>query len=352
MPGSIIPQNRILSPKIFDWYTTRLPTPNSPVAAGAEPFNNFLALGQVDNVNYTGLAGRGDYAPDQKNRFSFSWNWSHFIENAQDWTYATEHGMQDWDNIRTARGGILTWTYSKSSSTVITTSVSANQWLNVQKTLGVRKYKPSDIGFPTYLDARCEALGGCAVPLVTLTGFTSALTGANTTVGRSLSGDVRQRATGLKAGVSHVRGAHSIQGGIDFRQAYATNTGGAGNSMGNFTFNSQYVQKNEDGLTPAGTLGLSYAAFMLGIPSSMSTDNNASYALMNPYYAWYGQDTWRATRKPDGDSRTPRGVRAVSHGAIQSGNYLLRPEYSVTDRCRRPGCLCSQPDTGTRGQRF
>jgi hypothetical protein len=28
----------------------------------------------------------------------------------------------------------------------------------------------------------------------------------------------------------------------------------------------------------------------------MSTDNNASYALMNPYYAWYGQDTWRATR--------------------------------------------------------
>ncbi len=28
----------------------------------------------------------------------------------------------------------------------------------------------------------------------------------------------------------------------------------------------------------------------------MSSDNNASYALMNPYYAWYGQDTWRMTR--------------------------------------------------------
>ena len=296
IPGNIIPQNRILSPKIFDWYTSRLPVPNSPVSPGAEPFNNFLALGQVDNVNYTGLAGRGDWAPDMKNRLSFSWNWSHFIENAQDWTYASEPGMQDWDNIRTARGGILTWTHSKSSSTVITASVSANQWLNVQKTLGVRKYKPSDIGFPTYLDQRCQSQGGCAVPLVTLNGFTSALTGGSTTVGRSLSGDARQRATGLKASVSHVRGPHSLQGGIDFRQAYATNPGGAGNSMGSFSFNSQYVQKNEDGLTPAGTLGLSYAAFMLGIPSSMSTDNNASYALMNPYYAWYGQDTWRATR--------------------------------------------------------
>jgi len=69
-------------------------------------------------------------------------------------------GLQDWDNIRTARGGILNWTYSKSSATVINASVSANQWLNVQETLGARKYKPSDIGFPTYLDSRCQALGG------------------------------------------------------------------------------------------------------------------------------------------------------------------------------------------------
>jgi hypothetical protein len=297
MPGNMIPQARIPAPKIFNWYTDRLPTPNnSPASASAEPFNNFLALGQVDNVNYTGLAGRGDWAPDMKNRFSFSWNWSHFIENAQDWTYATEPGMQDWDNIRVPRGGILSWTYSKSSSTVFSVSASANEWMNVQKTYGVRKYKPSDIGFPSYMDQYCQGQGGCAVPLVTLNGFTSAFGGNNLVVGRSLNADGRQHSLGLKASLSHVRGPHSLQGGIDFRQAYNTNPGGAGNSMGSFSFNSQYVQKNDDSLTPAGTLGLSYAAFMLGIPSSMSIDNNASYALMNPYYAWYGQDTWRATR--------------------------------------------------------
>ena len=87
--GTSFPKTEFSAPKIFDWYTSRLPIPNSPVSPGAEPFNNFLALGQADNVNYTGLAGRGDYAPDVKNRFSFSWNWSHFIENAQDWTYAS-----------------------------------------------------------------------------------------------------------------------------------------------------------------------------------------------------------------------------------------------------------------------
>jgi hypothetical protein len=297
IPGNIIPPNRISDPTVFNWYTSRLPAPNNnPANPLTEPFNNFLALGQADNVNYSGLASREDWAPFLKHRFSFSWNWSHFIENAQDWTYASSPGMQDWDNIRTARGGIVNWTYTMSSATVINTSVSANQWLNVQETLGARKYKPSDIGFPTYMDQRCQALGGCAVPLATWNGYTSAYGGSSLVMGRTLSPDVRQRSLGLKSSVSHIRGAHSIQGGIDFRQAYATSTGGAGNSMGSFVFNSQYVQKNDDSFTPAGSLGLSYAAFMLGIPSSMTSDNNASYALMNPYYGWYGQDTWRVTR--------------------------------------------------------
>jgi len=112
IPGNLIPKARILSPKIFDWYTSRLPAPNSPVAPGAEPFNNFLALGQSDNVNYSGLTNRFDWAPGVKHRFSFSWNWSHFLENAQDWTYATDRGLQDWDNHRMGRNGILNWSYS------------------------------------------------------------------------------------------------------------------------------------------------------------------------------------------------------------------------------------------------
>jgi hypothetical protein len=297
IPGNIIPQNRIGDPKVFNWYSSRLPAPNNnPTNPLTEPFNNFLALGQVDNTNYSGLASREDWAPDMKNRFSFSWNWSSFIENAQDWTYATQPGMQDWDNIRLGRGAILSWTYSASSATVISASVSANQWLNVQATNGERAFKPSDIGFPTYMDQHCQALDGCAVPLVSWNGYTSAYGGSSLVMGRTLSGNIRQRSTGLKASVSHIAGQHSFSGGIDFRRAYATSPGGDGNDMGSFSFNSQYVQKNDDSLTAAGSLGLSYASFMLGIPNSMSIDNNASYALMNPYYGFYGQDTWRVTR--------------------------------------------------------
>ena len=35
---------------------------------------------------------------------------------------------------------------------------------------------------------------------------------------------------------------------------------------------------------------------MLGMPTGMSVDTNDTYALVSPYYAWYGQDTWRVTR--------------------------------------------------------
>jgi len=35
---------------------------------------------------------------------------------------------------------------------------------------------------------------------------------------------------------------------------------------------------------------------MLGIPSTMAADTNGSYALMNPYYGVFGQDTWHVTR--------------------------------------------------------
>jgi hypothetical protein len=296
IPGNIIPQSRIGDPQIFNWYNSRLPVPNNPIAPGVEPFNNYTALGQSDNTNYTGLASKEDWAPNEKNRFSFSWDWSHFIENAQDWTYSTQTGLQDWDNVRVGRGGILSWTYSKSAATVFSASLSANQWMNVQETLGARAFTPSQIGFPTYLDQHCQSLDGCAVPLVSWNGYTSAYN-TNLTMGRTLSANVRQRSTGLKGGVSHVQGAHTIQAGLDFRRAYETSPGGDGNPMGSFTFDSTYVQRNDDTLTPSGSIGMSYAAFMLGIPTTMTADTNASYALMNPYYAWYGQDNWRVNRK-------------------------------------------------------
>src|ERR1035438_7652371 len=86
--------------------------------------------------------------------------------------------------------------------------LSANQWLNVTETTGARQFKPSDIGFPAYMDQHCEALDGCAVPLVSWNGYTSAYGGNSLVMGRSFSANARQRSTALKGTVSHIWRGH------------------------------------------------------------------------------------------------------------------------------------------------
>jgi hypothetical protein len=104
------------------------------------------------------------------------------------------------------------------------------------------------------------------------------------------------RQQSLKFNVTHIRNTHSLRAGTDLRQHYRTQIQTGGFTSGNFSFANTYVRKDEDGFTPAGTLGLTWATFLLGIPSAMSVDTNDTYALMNPYSAWYLQDTWRVRR--------------------------------------------------------
>ena len=68
-----------------------------------------------------------------------------------------------------------------------------------------------------------------------------------------------------------------------------------GNAYGTLTFGSGLTQQASDhaSTTNGGTdtfLGL--ASFLLGVPTSGSIDNNASYYISRPYYSGYAQDDW------------------------------------------------------------
>ena len=338
--GNIIPQSRILAPKIFNWYTSRLPSANSPVAAGAEPFNNFLALGQSDNVNYTGISNRTDYAPTQNHRFSFSWSWSHFLELAQDWTYGTDRGLQDWDNHRIARNGILNWSFSKSSSTVITASLAANEWLNVTRTEGVRKYKPSDIGFPH--------LSGPALP-----GFERM---------RRASGHlerVPERRAGKRQYANEPQPLQRRPPALDRaqveRNAYHGRTlfpgwhrfpAGLPNrsrrrreSHGELLLRQHFREKGRGRSCPLWHSGSelcrvharSPQRHVCGYQRQLRADEPVLRLVWSGHLARY--------QKPDTDARAARGVRTGPDGTIQPGPYLLRQERSAAHRHRGPGRL-------------
>jgi hypothetical protein len=291
-PGNIIPRDRIRNP-MYDFYAQRMPVPNNdPTDPRREPVNNYLATGMPNNVDYRSWNNRFDYQATDKHRFFFRWLKSHFIEDAQDYTYETEKGLMEWDEKRPTLSGAADWTYAMNATTVLNASVDATRFLQQNQRLGTRKYRPSDVGLPAYMDAKCG--GSCVLPRVIWPGMTA--WSGDMVLSTPVDPGNQGRQQALKFNVSHIHNAHSLRAGIDFRQHYRTQIQNGGFTSGNFTFANTYVRKDEDGFTPAGTLGLTWASFMLGMPSGVSIDTNDTFALMNPYYAWYAQDTWRVTR--------------------------------------------------------
>lgn len=291
--GNVLPRARMTNP-IYSAYTRMMPVANNdPTDPRREPVNNYQASGMPNNVNYQSWNNRIDYQASDKHRFFFRWLKTSFEEDAQGFTYESEPGLMDWDEIRPTVSGAFDWTYTVNASTVLNASVDGTLFKNHNQRLGTRKYKPTDVGLPAYLDQKCG--DDCLLPRVIWPGMT--YWNGDMILSVPLDQGHHGWQQSAKFNFSQVRGSHSLRAGVDLRQHYRTAVVNGGFTSGNFTFANNFVRKDEDGFTPAGTLGLTWATFALGIPTGMSIDTNDSYALMNPYYAGYVQDTWRATRK-------------------------------------------------------
>lgn len=290
-PGNIIPRSRFKNP-FYDFYTKRMPLPNTPVAAGRDPVNNYVASGMPNTVDYRSFNNRVDYQASDKHRFFVRWLKSSYLEGAQDFTYETEAGLMNWDEKRPAYTVAADWTYTLSPTTILNLTVDTNGFLQQNQRLGTRKYKPSDVGLPSYMDAKCG--GGCVLPQLYWPGMT--YWGGDMIMSTTVDPGPKGRQQGLKFNATHIRGSHSFRGGVDFRQHYRTQIQNGGFTSGRFGFSNSLVRKEEDGLTPAASVGLDWAAFILGMPSEMYIDTNDTYALFSPYYGWHGQDTWRVNR--------------------------------------------------------
>jgi hypothetical protein len=282
-PGNSIPQSRFNNPA-YSFVSKYIPLPNNSTNPTAV---NYLATSQVDNNNYNAFNQRTDYQISDKDRVTFRWNWSHYIEYYGDFTST---GLMTSDDTRNNISGVANWNHIFSSSTLLDVSVAANQWFQRLYNSGLTSKKPTDFGLPSYVDKQCQAYSDCSAPVFSLPGY-NFYNGNN--FGRSLSSYPKTRSQGVKANLSHIAGRHSLRGGIDFRDQVRNDVGFNGNSAGAFTFGNSFVRKDDDGNAPNAGIGLSWASFALGIPTSATIDNNTSLSQVNQYYGWYGQDTWR-----------------------------------------------------------
>ncbi|MFN7935932.1 MAG: carboxypeptidase-like regulatory domain-containing protein [Bryobacteraceae bacterium] len=284
--GNVIPRSRIQNPA-YNGYLKFIPNPNNELSdSRLEPSNNYLADRMPFDWKYWALANRADYQLSNAHRFFFSWNRYSFWEDGYDWTYETIRGLSgdgfDWGVL----GGTTSWVYTMNSATVLDVMVAGSRYKNTKALVTPFQFKPSDVGLPKYMDDK--AGDNKLLPQMNFAGYN--------TIGPSRPALEYLSVATVKANLSHIRGKHTLRTGIDFRQHYRS-TSVAGNLSGSFNFNNFYTRRDDDTFTPAGDLGHSWAAFLLGLPTTSTIDTADSAFTNSPYYAVFFQDDWRLTSK-------------------------------------------------------
>jgi hypothetical protein len=295
-PNNMIPRDRIFNADgsyknpLMNLYSRMIPKPNQNfVENGQQPVNNFYRGGEPDSPKSQQYGFRLDFNASSTDRFFFRSSGITFLEYVSDWTYLAEPELR----LHSADRSRYQWSYTGNwtrtmGSTVVDTSVATNRFNQIDEFRGLKKYKPTDVGLPGYLDEFCSANGGCTLPAITIAGYQG--------FGGGLSdGDTATHLQG-QSSITSVKGTHTLKGGVDVRRAQRDRTGG-GNRSGQLTFDRTYTRQfsDETSLTPSN-LGLSMASFMLGLPSSASINNTVPSTFSNSWVGAFGQDTWRLGR--------------------------------------------------------
>lgn len=287
LPGNILPPSRVVNPA-YKSYVDLLPKENTPIDPKLEPVRNHIVYANPIQMHYKAWGNRVDYNFSDKHRFFGRWSWNRWmIEDYNSFGQGPVPEIALENTVRGNFGGMVDWVYTVNPSTILDVAVAANEYRGDSITYKeAAKYKPSKVGLPSYIDAK--AGDRSTIPTMDVSGYLS--------VGWNAPTQVKNRFLSTKADLHHVSGNHTIRAGVDVRGQFKTSSN-PGRNSGNFGFSNAYTRREDDSLTPAGTLGHSWAAFMMGLPNSLSIATNDDYATASPYYAWFIQENWRATRK-------------------------------------------------------
>lgn len=299
LAGNILPPSYIaMGQKFYKNYVKYWPDPNNWFDPRTTPNNNpYLSVHAPYNWTYSQFAGRMDVNLGDRMRMFGRYSQNHFVEFRGDWTIDILPGLNN-QNIagsgvtRDDQNGVLDWVYTVNSNTILHAAASVSNWDSLAS---VREtpftFKPSDVGLPQYLDDKC-ALTRCYLPLMNVTGYSQNGIGG-------IPAPIYNRFWTYTGDVFHNRGNHALKFGADIREQVRSIK--AGNNDGQYTFGNTYFRKCDDacgdGTYTAGGIGLSWASFMMGLPTAISISGNDSAIVANPFYGFYGQDTWRVLPK-------------------------------------------------------
>ncbi len=299
IPGNILPASYIgMGSKFYKNYDKYWPDPNNWFDPTTTPNNNpYLAVSTPYNWIYDQYAGRMDVNATSKLRLFGRYTQNHFVEYRSDWTIDivkgfNNQGPQGTGVWRDDQNGVLDAVYALNASTILHANAAVSNWSSQATALDYPfQFKPSSVGLPTYLDDNC-AKTRCYIPYMNITGYAQ----------NGISGypaPVYNRFITQYADVYHTRSKHSFH--LGFERHTQVRSIHNGNNDGSYTFGNTFFRQCDDACASqnysAGGIGLSWASFMMGLPTGITVSNNDSAIVENPYYGWYVQDTWRVNNK-------------------------------------------------------
>ncbi|HEX6738010.1 MAG TPA: hypothetical protein VF310_07065, partial [Vicinamibacteria bacterium] len=275
-PGNIIPGGRIspVARNLMQYF----PLPNLPREQWRPDLTQNYFTDRNRPYDYRGGLARVDHVLNDKNRLFLTLfrNWRE--EDRSNWS---GNEIAQLLTYRTNTGGILGWTWSKSSKTVVDVRVNAHRFGD----WGVpgTQLRAEDLGFGPAAVALTR--GHENMPRFDLDTYPD--------LGRGTS-DVPYFTAGIVPSLTRVHARHTLRTGYEFRLMRETNDS-PGDRAGSFQFRSGATNSGT-GATGANT-HRDLASLLLGVPTGGDFDSNTPRTNQVAYQGAFLQDDWRVTSR-------------------------------------------------------
>jgi hypothetical protein len=292
--GNVLPASRLTNSAMVKLYNSLIPVPTQSNAIGT----NF-AYTQITPQTYRDYTGRVDYKFSSKDNLFVRYTRGNYTKGQNDFTVGNVGEQQGprWIDVPA-----IGWDHVFNEHTNVDVAFGGTNYkTHCCYYPGYDKYKPGDLGLPSYTDDYVRASNSALLqlPVLQILNYQNAVPGApSTSLGQADAVPSTFRSFALRGNLIHVSGRHTIRAGAEYRWQNAS-TGIGGNLSGTYTFDNTYTQQNNgsDNTYQQNNTGLSYAAFLMGVNSSAAASRSAPVSLQSPYYAIYAGDTWRITPK-------------------------------------------------------
>jgi hypothetical protein len=278
-PGNIIPAGMInpVARQALEYFARPL------TAGAADGTGNFQNPSLPETIKYATNTIRVDHNLTQKQRIYGRFSW--YDRNSNYNNYFDNLSTGEWFKF-ISRQFAFDHVYVLDSTTVLNLRYGYNYFVRGTDTNPANHgFDLTSIGFPaSYSSAIPDDIR--RFPRFDITGYQ----------GTGFGGEYRPNTTNsFVATINKSKGAHSLRTGVEYRKYAETSDFFANNQTGQFNFDATWTRGPLDNSPSApNSLGQSFAAFLLGLPSSGSVAVPASYDEASTTWGFYLQDDWKA----------------------------------------------------------